>query len=175
MANTTNGLPYPLGTDKVVDGDNQIRALAEAVDTAVLPHGYARARCTTAAAHGPGAWNITQLDVLADARGAQPWTLDAANRRLRVTKAGVYLISATLTMNGTFALALATSMDGAAWDRFAIAPVGSVAYSNTVHATRDLAANAYLILMNYPPATAATVVDVVNSPSYLSIQALGGQ
>lgn len=31
-ANTTHGLPYPLGTDRVMDGDNAIKALAEAVD-----------------------------------------------------------------------------------------------------------------------------------------------
>lgn len=32
MATTTWGLPYPVGTDKVVDGDNAIKALAEAVE-----------------------------------------------------------------------------------------------------------------------------------------------
>lgn len=31
-ANTTNGLPYPLGTDRVADGDDAIKNLAEAVD-----------------------------------------------------------------------------------------------------------------------------------------------
>lgn len=29
---TTNGLPYPTGTDRVMDGDNAIQALAEEVD-----------------------------------------------------------------------------------------------------------------------------------------------
>jgi hypothetical protein len=34
MAGTTpNGLPYPTGTDLVRDGDNAIKALADAVDT----------------------------------------------------------------------------------------------------------------------------------------------
>lgn len=32
MATTQNGLPYPVGTDKVVDGDNAIKALAEALN-----------------------------------------------------------------------------------------------------------------------------------------------
>jgi len=36
MATTANGLPYPVGTDKVVDGDDAIRALAEAIDAKVL-------------------------------------------------------------------------------------------------------------------------------------------
>jgi len=34
-ANTAKGYPYPVGTDRVMDGDNDIRALAEAVDTKV--------------------------------------------------------------------------------------------------------------------------------------------
>src|SRR5262245_26911746 len=32
MANTANGFPYPLGTDKVMDGDNVIQALAQKCD-----------------------------------------------------------------------------------------------------------------------------------------------
>jgi hypothetical protein len=35
MALTPGGLPYPTGTDKVVDGDNAIKALAEAIDARV--------------------------------------------------------------------------------------------------------------------------------------------
>lgn len=31
-ANTPNGLPYPLGTDRVMDGDDAIKALAQKVD-----------------------------------------------------------------------------------------------------------------------------------------------
>lgn len=34
------GLPYPTGTDKVVDGDNAIRALAEAVDALLNDTGW---------------------------------------------------------------------------------------------------------------------------------------
>lgn len=33
MGSTIRGLPYPLGTDRVVDGDNAIQALATAIDT----------------------------------------------------------------------------------------------------------------------------------------------
>jgi hypothetical protein len=36
VATTPNGLPYPLGTDHVVDGDDAIRALADALDTLLL-------------------------------------------------------------------------------------------------------------------------------------------
>lgn len=38
-ANTTNGLPYPVGTDRVMDGDNAMQALAEAVDSKALLSG----------------------------------------------------------------------------------------------------------------------------------------
>jgi L-aminopeptidase/D-esterase-like protein len=30
---TAKGYPYPIGTDRVMDGDNAIQALAEAIDT----------------------------------------------------------------------------------------------------------------------------------------------
>lgn len=33
---TTHGLPFPVGTDRVMDGDDAIQALAEAVDTALM-------------------------------------------------------------------------------------------------------------------------------------------
>jgi hypothetical protein len=33
MANTAKGYPYPVGTDRVMDGDDAIRNLATAVDT----------------------------------------------------------------------------------------------------------------------------------------------
>lgn len=33
MANTTHGYPYPLGTDRLTDGDDVIHSLATAVDT----------------------------------------------------------------------------------------------------------------------------------------------
>lgn len=36
MATTANGLPYPIGTDLVVNGDDAIKALAEALDTTLL-------------------------------------------------------------------------------------------------------------------------------------------
>jgi len=36
MANTTDGLPYPVGTDPVRDGDNSIQALAEALGPRVV-------------------------------------------------------------------------------------------------------------------------------------------
>jgi hypothetical protein len=34
---TTNGFPYPLGTDPVQDGDDTIKALAQAIDAKLMP------------------------------------------------------------------------------------------------------------------------------------------
>jgi hypothetical protein len=39
MATTPGGLPYPIGTDKVVDGDNAIEALARALDPRIIKAG----------------------------------------------------------------------------------------------------------------------------------------
>src|SRR5262245_8593149 len=50
MATTTKGFPYPVGTDRVMDGDDAIKALAEAVDSkiGVLAAGTATIPITTA-------------------------------------------------------------------------------------------------------------------------------
>lgn len=176
MATTTNGLPYPLGTDLVVNGDDAIKALAEKVDQSVLPFGYVRARCTTTASHGAAAWNIAQMDVLADARGAQPWTLEAGSRRLKILKAGVYSLAMSLTTaGGVPAVGIAISPDGVAWDRIASAPIGTINYTNVCATIRYLPANTYVVMMFYTSATLSVVADAANSPTYLAVQALGGQ
>ena len=56
-ANTAKGYPYPLGTDRVMDGDDSIHSLASAVDTRV---GVAAAGTVTTAV--PSALN-TQVSV----------------------------------------------------------------------------------------------------------------
>lgn len=174
MGTTTHGLPWPNGTDFVVDGDDAIRALAEKIDALTLPFGYARARCLTAAGAGPGAWNVAWLDAWADQHGHQPWTLEAASRRIKVLTAGVYSLSGVLTMNGTFALGVALSADAITWDRVASVPIGGTNYTNSVSTVRYIPANTYVALMMYQATTLATVADTPGSPSYLAIQALGG-
>jgi hypothetical protein len=53
-ANTAKGYPYPLGTDRVTDGDDAIHSLASAVDTKL---GVAATGLVTLAA--PGGLNST--------------------------------------------------------------------------------------------------------------------
>ena len=48
---TTHGLPYPLGSDRVADGDDSIKALAEAVDTGLWP--AAEQAVTMSPGYGP--------------------------------------------------------------------------------------------------------------------------
>jgi hypothetical protein len=53
MATTTGGLPYPVGTDLVKDGDNAIKALADALDLhAAKPLGSAVMTAATLPAGG---------------------------------------------------------------------------------------------------------------------------
>jgi hypothetical protein len=176
MATTTNGLPYPVGTDLVVNGDDAIKALAQAVDTAVLPHAHVRARCTTALSAGPGAWNICWLDVFADAHGPQTgWALEAANRRVKILKSGVYLLQAAITMTGPQAVGIALSTDAVVFDRIASVPIGTINFSNSCSALRYIPANTYVFMQMYHSTAFNTLVDSSSSPCYLSIQALGGQ
>lgn len=51
--NTTHGYPYPVGTDRVMDGDDAIQALAEAVDTKL---GVSAAGTFTIASNGSAQW-----------------------------------------------------------------------------------------------------------------------
>lgn len=175
MGTTTNGLPWPNGTDFVVDGDDAIRALAEKIDALTLPFGYARARAIQASSHGAGSWNAMFLDVFADQHGHQPWTIDGATRRVTITKSGVYALTGVVTMaGGSSAVAVAISTDGTTWDRVASAPIGTVNYTNSTSTIRHLAAGTYVGLQMYASSVLNNVVDQVGSPTYLAIQALGG-
>jgi hypothetical protein len=57
---TANGLPYPVGTDRVMDGDNAIQALAEAIDAAALFAGNTGVLTAAAAGFTPAS-GITGL------------------------------------------------------------------------------------------------------------------
>ena len=52
MATTPGGLPYPVGTDKVVDGDDAIKALALALDPRIIKAGPWLAFTPTWASNG---------------------------------------------------------------------------------------------------------------------------
>lgn len=54
---TTNGLPYPLGTDRLMDGDDAIKALAQALDPAWTPVAF-RAGYITKPSNYACAWRL---------------------------------------------------------------------------------------------------------------------
>ena len=54
MATTPGGLPYPVGTDFVVDGDDAIHALATALDPRVDDTGWITTGLVWTAGAGPG-------------------------------------------------------------------------------------------------------------------------
>lgn len=54
MALTSGGLPYPVGTDKVVDGDDAIKALALALDPRVDDTGWINTGLAWSSGVGPG-------------------------------------------------------------------------------------------------------------------------
>jgi hypothetical protein len=97
LGQTTSGLPYPVGTDLVRDGDNAIRALAEAVE----PHFQAWCSVTVAAGNtgppGTGqAWTISGTSRV-DPTGA---IVGLANG-VRLTRTGLYFIHVNLVTTGT--------------------------------------------------------------------------
>lgn len=104
MANTTGGLPYPVGTDFVVDGDNAIRALAESTDARTTYGGLIQVRQSSAQSGYPGAtWFSVPFDQTPyTIRPAVPpgvrW--DYAARAFVIQTAGVYFVWATVTMTG---------------------------------------------------------------------------
>jgi hypothetical protein len=111
MATTPQGLPYPLGTDRVVDGDNAIRALAEAVSS-YMPVLNAR---QTAQQTLAGAWALmsTALPVAAGAeRNKITWAAAAAT----IQTAGLYRVTVNLRMvaNSTVLAVQATVNSSAA-------------------------------------------------------------
>ena len=102
MANTPGGLPYPVGTDFVVDGDNAIRALAEALDRRVAYGGSMRAYAssgTTGYSTSYIAIPYNTVDTAATFPTAPPgFTFSAANRGFTIVTPGMYLIHANATV-----------------------------------------------------------------------------
>lgn len=76
---TTHGLPYPIGTDRVMDGDNAMQALAEAVDAAVW--------AGTGAPGPPGVWvNVAATTTICSATStsAAPGTTVSWARYMKI-------------------------------------------------------------------------------------------
>lgn len=94
MATTGKGYPYPVGTDRVMDGDDAIKALAEAVDGDAL---YTRAAST-----GQGPLVVsTHTAILWDAASVNGCALTKTSSSVwTVTKAGLYVVTAGVSTTG---------------------------------------------------------------------------
>jgi hypothetical protein len=94
MGTTTKGYPYPEGTDRVMDGDNAIQSLAEAVDTTTafthaLPVGQAVPATTVTAQ----TWQAATEDGNSLTKtSASVWT---------VTAAGLYVVTAAINLSAS--------------------------------------------------------------------------
>lgn len=88
---TTHGLPYPVGTDRVMDGDNAMQALAEAVD--------AQLYAGTGAPGAPGMWaNATGVVVCTNSSlTAAPGTAINFARYMKLGRTVFFQGEATIT------------------------------------------------------------------------------
>jgi hypothetical protein len=107
-ANTANGLPYPVGTDRVMDGDDAIKALAQAVDSAVFVAPLMFATHAGGVALGANAtitsWSMTENI------GGGLWSAGAYT----IQRPGIYRIRVSLKWGSTAAAsAMAIHKNGA--------------------------------------------------------------
>lgn len=174
MATTPGGLPYPVGTDLVVDGDDQIRALATTIDSAAFG-GSSRIRASAASAALPiNAWATVPLNTQTDLHvpsSAPAFTYTSGASGFTINTNGLYLVSASLTL--TSALFLGRIINGGttlAQQSKADAAVGT---TMTMSVARWLTAGAVITLQVFPTAAALTTpVDSAGAPVWLTIAAL---
>lgn len=87
---TTKGYPFPVGTDRVMDGDNAIQALAEAVDADL-----SIMKCITLG-QSVAAGAVTSVSWAAATENGPALTKTSASV-WTVTQAGIYVVSAQVS------------------------------------------------------------------------------
>jgi hypothetical protein len=109
MATTPGGLPYPIGTDFVVDGDNAIRALAEELDGEIYSR-WAMASGMQPLVGGFVAWTGVKT-------GSDVSTLNGDKTIITLAKSGVYRVDAHLGLgaNAGIGTSSALQVNGAVW------------------------------------------------------------
>lgn len=110
---TTHGLPYPVGTDRVMDGDNAMQALAEAVDAHLYGGG-------SAPAGAPGLWqDATGTVVCTDASlAAQAGSSVGVARYMKIGRTVTFAGNATSgSAASNCAISLPNSLAGVPRDR----------------------------------------------------------
>jgi hypothetical protein len=109
-------LPYPLGTDRVMDGDNAIQALAERVEAVLTARKLPRCRIHTAASVSIPNNVTTQVSFAGGTVAYDTDTMaDIANSRITIKTAGWYVLKAFvpwLSAGTGFRVALLQSSGG---------------------------------------------------------------
>jgi hypothetical protein len=107
MANTPKGYPYPVGTDRVADGDNVIQALAEKVDGSL---GLAAGGLVTITPSGAGAATPIAVTFPAGRFTVAPWMVSnmsaGSNTDRQTGVTGVTTTGATITLTSATAAAV---------------------------------------------------------------------
>jgi hypothetical protein len=104
MATTPGGLPYPVGTDHVVDGDDAIKALALGVENKKRPSGRLRMTVLTGG-YAQSTWNTVPFDSEAWLFGGISGALHRVGSTYVIDKAGLFLASATISGSASAYLA----------------------------------------------------------------------
>ena len=88
-------LPYPVGTDRVMDGDNAMQALAERVEAVLMARKLPRCRINTAASVSIPNNVTTQVDFTAGTVSYDTDTMaNLAQSRITIKTAGWYVLKA---------------------------------------------------------------------------------
>lgn len=94
---TSHGFPYPVGTDRVMDGDNAMQALAQYTDDYLLAGKVPRCRIAYASTQSipnnvATDLNMSGATVVYDTAAMA----DTANSRILIKQTGLYVITLTL-------------------------------------------------------------------------------
>jgi hypothetical protein len=157
MATTSGRLPYPVGTDKVVNGDDAIAALAQKIDDGAYYGGTIRAlNNAVSGVLTQNTWQTVPLGAYSDV--SLPTNAGIAlpgNSTFLINRAGLYHFAAVVTLSaGSFAARIievnATRVIAAA---YATAPLQYVSLSGTLNA----GAGWQFRLQVYPLAAGVTI------------------
>lgn len=172
MGSTSGGLPYPEGTAKVRDGDNDIKALADAMQAKLDLSAVACELTHSVAQNIP---NSVDTAVTFDTEYFDTGDLHAAGSPTRITVptggAGVWLFTFNIcfTANATGARGVYLRVNANSADRRVLGYTAGASWDSTLagsHVCR-LVAGDYMELMAYQSSGAALALKGSNSASHL--------
>jgi hypothetical protein len=99
MGQSTHGIPYPVGTDRVMDGDNEMQAMSTFIDDAIynVPRGRMYLAAATSGTLAPNVW--TSFGTGLTYSYTKGGVVAVAPSQLRVPKDGLYHLEAQVYFN----------------------------------------------------------------------------